>query len=121
MPVPAYTDLFNEAIDDLTATLQTISGLQVVNDPRNIVPPCVLINMPSFTAFNYNIAKLEFMLQVITLGPSNLDAGRSLLNMCAQLMAKNVAVISGRPTNVDIGASVLPAYELTVAMQAQTA
>ena len=44
MPVPAYTDLFNEAIDDLTATLHTISGLQVVNDPRNIVPPCILID-----------------------------------------------------------------------------
>jgi len=52
MPVPAYTDLFNEAIDDLTATLQTITGLQVVNDPRNIVPPCILIDAPSFDAFN---------------------------------------------------------------------
>jgi hypothetical protein len=120
MPVPVYTDLFNEAIDDLTTKLQSISGLQVVNDPRNIVPPCVLINMPSFDAFNYNIAKLEFVLQVITLGPGNLDAGRSLLNMCAQLMAANVAVTSGRPTNVDIGSTVLPAYEIVVAMQAQT-
>jgi len=45
MPVPAYTDLFNEAIDDLTATLQEITGLQVVNDPRNIVPPCAFIDI----------------------------------------------------------------------------
>ena len=35
----AYTDLFNEAIDDLSATLATISGLRVVTDPGKINPP----------------------------------------------------------------------------------
>jgi hypothetical protein len=30
----AYTDLFNEAIDDVTATLTAVSGLRVVNDPH---------------------------------------------------------------------------------------
>ena len=119
MPV-AYTDLFNEAIDDLTTTLQTITGLQVVNDPRNIVPPCILIDAPSFDAWNYNIVKLTFSIKVMTLGPANLDAQRSLLNMCAQLLTKNVAVTGGRPTVLDIGGSILPAYDLTVAMQAQT-
>lgn len=121
MPVPAYTDLFNEAIDDLTSTLQTITGLQVVNDPRNIVPPCVFIDAPSFEAWNYNIAKVTFSLKVISLGPSNLDAMRSILNICAQLMAKNIAVTAGRPTSLDMGGSLLPAYDLTVAIQAQTA
>ena len=33
-----YTDLFNTALDDLTTFLETTVGLQVVNDPRNIVP-----------------------------------------------------------------------------------
>ena len=121
MAIANYTDLFNEAIDDLTATLQTITGLQVVNDPRNIVPPCILIDAPSFDAWNYNIVKLTFPIKVMTLGPANLDAQRSLLNMCAQLLAKNVAVTGGRPTVLDIGGSILPAYDLTVAMQAQTA
>ena len=41
--------------------------------------------------------------------------------MCAQLLAKNVAVTADRPTVIDIGGSILPAYDLTVAMQAQTA
>ena len=120
MPVPAYTDLFNEAIDDLTATLQTITGLQVVNDPRNIVPPCCFIDAPSWVSWTYNIVKLSFPVKVLTLGPANLDAQRSLLNMCAQLLAKNVAVTGGRPTVLDIGGSILPAYDLTVEMQAQT-
>ncbi len=57
---------------------------------------------------------------MLTLGPANLDAQRSLLNICAMLLAKNVAVTGGRPTVIDIGGSILPAYDLTVTMQAQT-
>jgi hypothetical protein len=85
MPV-AFTDLFNEALDDLTATLTAVSGLQVVNDPRNLVPPCVFIDAPSFDAFNYNIVKLMFPVKIITLGPANLDAQRSLLNIMSKVL-----------------------------------
>ena len=53
MPV-AYTDLFNVALDDLTATLTSITGLTVTNDPRSINPPCAFIDAPSFVAFNFN-------------------------------------------------------------------
>lgn len=120
MPV-AYTDLFNEALDDLASTLGTITGLQVVTDPRNLVPPCVFLGAPSFTAWNYNIAKMTFPVQIISLGPANLDAMRNLLNLASLVLAKNVAVTDGRPTTLDIGGVMLPAYELTVALQAQTA
>jgi hypothetical protein len=40
MPAP-YTDLLNEGIDDITATLTAVTGLRVVNDPTKIVPNCV--------------------------------------------------------------------------------
>jgi len=119
MPV-AYTDLFNECLDDLSSTLSTVTGLQVVTDPRNLVPPCVFIGAPSFTAFTYNVVRMQYPCQIITLGPSNLDAMRSLLNMCALVLAKNVAVTEGRPTTLEIGGVMLPAYELTVAMEAST-
>lgn len=119
MPV-AYTDLFNTALDSLATTLATITGLQVVTDPRNLVPPCVMLGAPSFTAFNYNAVRMTYPLQIITLGPSNLDAMRSLLNMSALILAENVAVTGGRPTTLEIGGVMLPAYELTVEMQATT-
>ena len=119
MPV-AYTDLFNEALDDLAATLTTVTGLQVVTDPRNLVPPCAFIDAPSFVAFNRNIVKLTFPVRLITLGPGNLDAQRSLMNMAALVLAKNVAVTAGRPTIAVIGGSELAAYDLTIEMQAQT-
>ena len=58
MPVVAFTDLFNDCLDDLAAKLATISGLQVVTDPRNLVPPCVFIDAPTFQAYNGNIGAL---------------------------------------------------------------
>jgi len=121
MPVAAFTDLFNEALDDLAAKLATISGLQVVTDPRNLVPPCVFIDAPSFEAWNYNIAKMIFPVRCITLGPNNLDAQRSLLNLASKMLGANVGVTDGRPTIAVIGGVELPAYNLNVAMQAQTA
>ena len=120
MPV-AYTDLFNNALDDLTTTLQAVTGLQVVNDPRNLVPPCAFIDAPSFIAFNYNIVKISFPVRLITLGPGNLDAQRSLLNMMSKLLAANLGITDGRPTIAIIGGAEYPAYDVTVNMQAQTA
>jgi hypothetical protein len=68
----AYTDLFNEAIDDLTASLTAVSGLRVVNDATKIVPNCVFIDAPSFTtiAGNGNVIRLEFPIRVIGSGPA---------------------------------------------------
>ena len=120
MPV-AFTDLFNEALDDLTATLTAVSGLQVVNDPRNLVPPCVFIDAPSFDAWNYNIVKLMFPVKIITLGPANLDAQRSLFNIMSKVLAANIAVTDGRPTSTLIGGVEYPSYEVTANVQAQTA
>lgn len=117
----AYTDLFNEALDDLTATLTAVSGLQVVNDPRNLVPPCVFIDAPSFDAFNYNIVKLMLPVKIITLGPANLDAQRSLLNIMSKVLAANIAVTDGRPITTIIGGVEYPSYEVTANVQAQTA
>jgi hypothetical protein len=116
----AYTDLFNEAIDDLATTLGTITGLRVVTDPRNVAPNCVFIDAPSFESWNANIAKMTFPVQVIGMGPGNLDALRPVLAICASLLTKNVAVLSGRPAALDIGGTTVPAYDLTLSLQAQT-
>jgi len=115
----AYTDLFNEAIDDLSATLATVSGLRVVTDPQQINPPCVFLDAPSWESFNYNIVKMTFPVRVFSLGPGNLDAMRNILSICAALMAKDVAVTDGRPVSVVIGGQEFPAYDLSIPIQAQ--
>ena len=121
MGVVAYTDLFNESLDELSATLSAISGLQVVTDPRNMVPPCIFIDAPSFVCFNGNIVKMTYPVRCVTLGPGNLDAQRSLMNLAAKVLGSNIGVLDGRPTVAVIGGTELPAYDLTIAMQAQTA
>jgi hypothetical protein len=117
----SYTDLFNEAIDDLRTTLATISGLPVAIDPRHITTSCVFIDAPSFEAWNYNIVRLDFPVKVIGSGPGNLDALRDILGIVAKVLAKNVAVKSGQPAVVSIGGQDYPAYDLLISMQAQTA
>jgi hypothetical protein len=47
--------------------------------------------------WNYNIVKLMFPVKIITLGPANLDAQRSLLNIMSKVLAANIAVTDGRP------------------------
>lgn len=123
MTVAAYTDLFNKAIDDLSTTLNAVTGLKVVTDPRNILPGtnAALLGAPSFTAWNANIAKMTFPVQLISLGPSNLDALRSLLSTAALLLGANVAVTEGHPISLEIGGAMYPAYELSISVQAQTA
>ena len=66
MPAP-YTDLLNEGIDDITATLTAVSGLRVVNDPTKIVPNCVFLQAPSFTttAGNGNIVRMDFPIKIV--------------------------------------------------------
>ena len=115
-----YTDLFNEALDDLAATLATITGLRVVFDPEKINPPCVFLDAPSFVAFNYNVVTMSFSVKVITLGAADLNGLRNVLNMSASLLAKQVAVKSGRPGYLPIGGQTFAAYDLTIEMQAQT-
>jgi hypothetical protein len=92
----------------------------VVSDPRNLVPPCVFIDAPTFEAFNFNIVKMLFPVRCITLGPNNLDAQRSLMNLAAKVIGAKVGVQDGRPTIAVIGGAEYPAYDLTIAMQAQT-
>ena len=117
----AWTDLFNEGIDDLATTLATISGLRVVTNPKDINPPCVFINAPTIDAFNYNIARMEVPVDVFTLGPASLDALRDCLRIVAALLAKNVAVTDARPAVFEVGSQSYASYRVTIPMQVQTA
>ena len=117
----AYTDLFNETLDDLAAILGTITGLRVVTNPQNINPPCVFIDAPSFEAFNGNIVKMSFPIKVIGNGPGTLDNMRNLLNISSKLITKNVAVTDGQPGSVTIGAQEFATYNLNINIQGQAA
>ena len=98
-----YTDLFNEAIDDLIATLATITDLRVTTDPQKINPPCVFLDAPTFDSWSSAIVKMTFAVKVISLGPGNLDALRQLQSLTAELVTKDLAVMSASPKVVSVG------------------
>jgi len=116
-----YVDLFNNAIDDLIATLATITDLRVTTDPQKINPPCVFLDAPTFDSWSSAIVKMTFNVKVISLGPGNLDAMRNILSIAARMLAKKVAVTAGRPGFVTIGGQDFPCYDLDIFLQAQAA
>ena len=120
MAAQAYTDLFNTAINNLATTLNAVTGLVCITDPRNVQAPCVLLDAMSFTAFNANIVDISIPVTVISLGPSNADAYRNALNVAAKVLAANVAVTDGRPTPLTIGGVDYPALSLNIQMKAST-
>jgi hypothetical protein len=120
-PPPPWPDLFNQGLDDLATTLATISGLRVVTNPKDINPPCVFINAPTIDAFNFNIARMEVPIDVVTLGPASLDALRDCLRIVALLMAKNVAMTDARPAVFEVGSQTYASYRVTIPIQVQTA
>lgn len=115
----AYTDLFNVAIDTLGASIAA-AGLRVTANPQDVNPPCAVIEAPNFTAFNYNIAELDFPVRVVGLGPANLATLRSVLANCATLLNANIAVTSGTPVSYEVGGQQFAAYDLTVKMKVQS-
>lgn len=118
----AYTDLLNEAIDDVAAKIALVAGLRVVTDPTKIVPNCVFIDAPSFTTYagNGNILTMTFPIKVLGSGPASLPVLRTLLSITAKVISSNVIVLSGNPTAYLIGGAEYPCYDLVVSIQAQT-
>ena len=119
----AYTDLFNEAIDDLTATLTALTSLRVINDPTKLVPNCVYLDAPTFSTFagNGNIVRMDFPVKVIGSGPAGLPILRSILDIVAVVLGSSIVVMAGRPSSLEIGGALYPCYDLDCSIQAQTA
>ena len=115
----AYTDPFNVGLDNLVASLGTITGLRVVDDPKFINPPCVFVDAPSFTAYNFNIAEMDVPVQIIGVVPADLNGLRAILANVAKVLAHNVAVTDGQPALFSTGGQDFAAYNMTVKMKVQ--
>ena len=117
----AYTDLFNEAIDDVAATLTAVTGLRVITDATKIVPNCVFIDAPSWEtqAGNGKVIEMSFPIKVIGSGPAGLPVLRQILGICALVQSSKIIVMSGQPGSVEIGGATYPAYNMTMSLKAQ--
>ena len=112
------TGIFAAAQATLVASLQAL-GLAVVTDPRNARPMSVLVDPPTFTCFNSNIAEIEIGVQVLAAPPGNQDAVDYLISAADTIMDSDISLIRGIPGVMQIGGQEVPTYDLTVRVSTQ--
>jgi hypothetical protein len=105
-------------VDAVNAVKTQLTALSLVpiTDPRNARPMSVLIELPTVTAFTYNVGNIDIRLRVLAPPPGNQDAGDYLMTIADQIMNSPIAVTDLRPGLVSVGGQDLPSYDLTVAV-----
>ena len=100
----------------LVAKLGTITGLPAVSssDPRNINPPCVLVDAPSFLMHTNVVTEMQFSIKILGIGPGDRKALDKLLDLADLIRAAEIGLMSGRPTVTQIGTQDFASYELTL-------
>lgn len=107
------TGIFAEAQATLAASLTALS-LAVVTDSRNARPMSVVIEPPTFTCFNSNVADITFRIRILAAPPGNQDAADYLVTTADTIMNSAISVLSGTPSMTAIGGQDIPSYDLTV-------
>ena len=108
--------LLENGYADMVSLLGAITNLPVVSssDPRNINPPCVLVDAPSFLMHTNTIPEMQFTIKIMAIGPGDRKALDKLLELADKIRAANLGLQSGRPTVVQIGNQDFAGYELTL-------
>jgi hypothetical protein len=107
------TGVFAAAQGTLVASLQALN-LAVVTDVRNARPISVLVEPPTFTCFNNNIADIEIGVKILAAPPGNQDAADYLMTTADKIMNSPISLIRGIPGVIQIGGQEVPTYDLTV-------
>lgn len=111
----AATGIFSDAIDAVTDVL-TALNVPWATDPRNARPGSVLVELPSFDTWTYNVGDIRVAVRILAAPPSNQDAGNYLISMADKLMNSELAITGGRPGYLTLSGQDLPTYDLTVAV-----
>jgi hypothetical protein len=114
--VPPDTDIFNDGFDALVTKLGAITGLPVVtqSDPRNINPPCVIVEAPSFVMHTNTIPQMDFTVKVLAVGPGDRRTLGKLLELADKIRAASIGLTAGRPTVTQIGGASYASMDLEI-------
>ena len=107
--------IFATAVSTVSASL-TALGLKPVTDPRNARPLTVMVELPTFDAFTYNVGDIRLTCRVLGAPSGNSDTGDYLIATVDTIMDSPIAVLDGRPSIANYGGQDLPCYDLTVAV-----
>lgn len=103
------TTTWDEVVSELNG-----AGLRVVADPRNIQPPCVIVEAPSISRGpSTHVLELEFPIAVVAPPPGNRDSALWMLSIADEI-AGIYPIRDGAPGSYTIGTTELPAYLLTI-------
>lgn len=110
------SDIFNDGFDTLVTRLGTISGLPVTvsSDPRNINPPCVLVDAPSFSMQTNVVTQMDFTVKILAIGPGDRKALNKLLELADKIRSAKIGLTDGRPTVTSLGGLEFASYDLTI-------
>jgi len=110
------SDIFNGGFDTLVTKLESISGLPVTvsSDPRNINPPCVLVDAPSFSMPTNVVTQMDFTVKILAIGPGDRKALNKLLELADKIRNAEIGLTDGRPTVTSLGGLEFASYDLTI-------
>lgn len=109
--------LISEAWQYAVTELQA-AGLTVVDDPRNIQPPCCIVDLPSFVAISANLVQCDIPATLVAPPPGNKDSATWLVDM-ADTVLQALSCTGGQPASYAAGAADLPAYTVTLRLTLQ--
>ena len=93
---------------------QPLDHASASSDPRNINPPCVLVDAPSFLMHTNVITEMQFNIKILAIGPGDRKALDKLLQLADLIREAELGLMSGRPTVTQIGNQDFASYEMTL-------
>jgi hypothetical protein len=100
---------------DIAASL-VAAGYIVVDDPRNVTPPCVLVGIPStITGVGACLYEADLPVTIIGTSPGNADAALWLLDTAEEILSLLGAIRAHAGTTAVQGSNQrLPSYTVEV-------
>lgn len=94
----------------------TDASVTVVNDPRNVQPPAVLIDLPVIESLTGDVARLTIPVVVMAPPPGNLDSVTKLIELMDTVLAAfeiaSVSTTTADPGIYQLGQLELPSYNI---------
>lgn len=100
--------------DNVVDKLQTITGLRVFDDPRNLNPPCALVDAPTIRMNSNAVFDMTFTVKIIGIGPGDYKCLSQLLNLADLVRRAQIGLTDVRPAVTTIGSQEFASYELTI-------
>jgi hypothetical protein len=103
----------DDAVTKVTTAL-TSANVPWTAEPGAARPNCVLVELPTFSAFAKAIGEVTVTVRVLGSPPGNTATNKWILDTVETICASPIAVVGGRPSTADYGNQQLPAYDLEV-------